>query len=388
MSEGAHHSPLDIFLGAAPRRARRHFFSIAFLVLAMITSAVLLVRFFAGNESPYYFTLVQAGDITPAVSERGVIHGAREMAIKARFEGTITSVPGPVRGHVRFGQVLAVIDADTIRQTLAIDRADVAVAEASLEAARVTVRETASRLARFESVWRRSGQRVPSFGELEAARADAARARQQEAAALARLRAARLRIADAAERLRRTVVRSPIDGYVVARHVDPGESVHEGQPLFTLAAGFQGMKITVPLSNAQASQLPPGARATVRIEDLPDQAQGARLVRLVSADGRQNAVFELEKAASTVAPGMSATVELRLPARRGVLLVPNAALEFSPESSAGRERDRIYLLSDDGEPRRVYVSTGASDGKRTEIFAQGVEPGARVITGWRNPPTE
>lgn len=97
-------------------------------------------------------------------------------------------------------------------------------------------------------------------------------------------------------------------------------------------------------------------------------------------------VFVLQNPARSVVPGVQATLEIELPARRGVLLVPNAALEFAPNGSVGRERDGIYLLSDDGEPRRVYVATGVSDGKRTEVFGKGVEPGAQVITGWRNPP--
>lgn len=388
MNDSSSHSPLDVLLGAAPRRARRHLVSLALLALAAIAIVFLLVRFVAGTDSPYYVGLIQAGDIAPRVSERGVIHGSDEKTVKAQAEGTITAVPGPARGMVKSGQVLAAIDAGSVRQALEIDRAEVAAAAASLEAARVTVRETASRLARFESVWRRSQGRAPSLGELETARADAARARQEEDAAISRMKAAQLRVRNDTEQLGGAVVRSPIDGYVVTRHVEAGVHAREGLPLFTLAAGRDRMTITVSLENAQASQLRPGAKATVRIDELPDEPQSARLVRLIPDSGRQKAVFELEQPTAKVVPGMEATLELQLPERRGVLLVPNAALEFSPDNSAGRERDRIYLLSDDGERRRVYVGTGASDGQRTEIFAEGVEPGARVIIGWRNAPAD
>lgn len=388
MSDAEHHSPLDIFLGATPRRARRHLVSIAVLAIAAIAVAVLLVRIFTGSQGPYYYAPVEAGSIVPLISERGVISGSGERTIRARFEGTVTSVAGPASGRVRFGQVLAELDPSSARQALQMDRAAVTAAEASLEAARVTVQEASARLARFEDVWRRSGQRVPSLNELEAARADVARARQQEAAARASLEAARLRIGEGGARLKAAVVRSPIDGYVVSRHVEPGSLVREGTPLFVIASGEGRMTIAVPLAKAQASRLRPGAKATVRLDDIPDQVQTARLVSLFAGETGRDAIFALEKPSRDVAPGMRATIEIELPLRRNALLVPNAALEFSPESSAGRGRDRIYLLSDDGQPRRVYVAAGASDGKRTEIFASGVVPGAQVITGWRNAPAE
>lgn len=382
MSDSGHHSPLDALLGATPKRARRHLVSLALLAIVAAAAVLLLVRFLAGNQSPYYFAPVELGDISPIVSERGVIRASSEIMIKAPFEATVTSMPGLARGRIRAGQVLAQLDAATVKEDLALGQAELAAAQAALSAAKVTVQETVSRLIRFENVWRRSGQRVPSLNEMEAARADAQRARQQEAAALARVDAARLRIRQETGRLKRAFVRSPIDGYVVSRFVEPGRHVQEGMPLFTLAAGLDRLTIAVPLTQAQARALGPGASATVRIDDMPDEVQNATR----AGGGGQMGVFVLQNPARDVVPGMQATLEIELPKRRGVLLVPNAALEFSPGGSAGRERDSIYLLSDDGEPRRVYVSAGASDGRRTEVFGKGIEPGAQVITGWRNPP--
>ncbi|HKT86054.1 MAG TPA: HlyD family efflux transporter periplasmic adaptor subunit [Novosphingobium sp.] len=385
MSDSEHHSPLDALLGATPKRARRHLVSLALLAVAAAVAVVLLVRFLAGNQSPYYFAPVEVGDITPLVSERGLIRASSEIVIKAPFEATVTSVPGAARGRVKSGQVLAQLDAASTKEDLTLGQAELATAEAALSAAKVTVQETTSRLARFESVWRRSGQRVPSLNELEGARADAQRARQQEAAALARVNAVRLRVRHENRRLKSAFVRSPIDGYVVSRLVQPGRRVQAGLPMFTLAAGLDRLTIAVPLTKAQASELRPGASATVRVDDVPDQVRNATLARLAGAEGGQTGIFVLQNPVGVV-PGMQATLEIELPPRRGVLLVPNSALEFAPSGSAGRERDGIYLLGDDGEPRHVYVSAGASDGRRTEIFGKGVEPGAQVITGWRNPP--
>jgi HlyD family secretion protein len=94
-------------------------------------------------------------------------------------------------------------------------------------------------------------------------------------------------------------------------------------------------------------------------------------------------VFTIERPDPKVRPGMAATVEIEFPQRRNVLLVPNPALQFEPATGQSHRRERIYVL-EDGEPRRVYVSTGSSDGKRTEVFANGLEPGDQVIIGWRD----
>lgn len=386
MSDAGHHSPLDVFLGATPKRTGRNLISIVVLAIALITAAVLFVRFFAGSRSPYYSAPVEVGNIVPLISERGIVSGSDERTIRARFQATVTAVSGPASGRVGKGQILARLDPASVEQALRASRAAAAKAEIALEAAFVTVEETSSRLARFESIWRRSGQRVPSLNELEAARADAGRARLQEAAARANLQAARLQLQANARRLAGAVIRSPIDGYVVSRHVEPGRQVRAGATLFVLASDRGRMTIAVPVTNAQASLFPPGVRATARIDDLPGTVQAARLARLVPEGARTRAVFVLEDAARDVVPGMRAMLEIELPGHRNALLVPDAALEFVPGASAGRGRDRIYLIGDDGEPRRVYVSAGASDGKRTEIFASGVMPGAQVITGWRDAP--
>ncbi|AIT80484.1 efflux RND transporter periplasmic adaptor subunit [Novosphingobium pentaromativorans] len=388
MSDNAHHSPLDILLGKTPKRARRHLLSLVFLTLAAVAVAVLLVRFLTGTDSPYYSTPVEVGNFVPLLAERGTIRGQKNITIKARLDGVVAAVPGPAKGTVRSGQVLARIDADPVRQSLEIARADLEAAQASLDAAQVSVQETASRLTRFESVWRRSNKRVPSLNELETARADASRARQEEAAAKARLDAARLRVQEGTGELKAAVVRAPFDGWVAARYAEPGRRVREGLPLFALTTGLDRLTITVPVGSSEVSQLKAGARASVRLEENPEAELSAKLERIETGAGGRRAVFALEQPGNRVMPGSSASLEIELPERSDVLLVPNSALEFAPEGTVGRDRDRIYLLSDDGEPRRVYVTVGGSDGRRTEIFAKGVEPGMQVITGWRDAPAQ
>ncbi|TCM19716.1 HlyD family secretion protein [Novosphingobium sp. PhB165] len=390
---------LDHFLGGGTRRGRTHLLRIALLAAAVVALVLLVVRFLGGTDSPFYTALVEQGSITPLLSERGTVHGSGEVALAAALDGTVTAEGVPAGGKVEKGQILATIDAEPLRSTLAADRALVAAAEADLEAARGARDEATSKLARFEDVWRRSGHRVPAINELEAARTAAERAAREVAAAEARVSAARNSLKADSETLAAAVVRAPFAGYVVERNIRTGQRVRVGMKLFTLAASDETLEIEIPLARAGSAGLDAGTVAQVRIDAMPDDVQQATLARVLAdsadAPGSRRAVFTLEKPTEAIRPGMAATVEVALPERKNVLLVPDAALTFEPGStggahvdgnSTGRNQPRIYLVSGDGEPRRVYVSAGAGDGKRTEVFANDLKPGAEVIVGWRNPP--
>lgn len=391
MTEGGAHSPLDALLGATPRRVARHWLSLLLLAMAGIGALVFLVRFVSGDDAPFYSAAVERGDLVPLVSEAGTVRGSSEVTVRAGLAGRVTWVSGAPEGRVRKGEVLARIDAGAIGRRIAADRSALEAAEAELEAARVAAATAAGRLARFESVWRRSGGRAPSLNEMEAARTEAERADLAVDAASARSEAARARLAEARAREASAEVRAPMDGVLALRQAQPGAWAAEGQPLFTIAPDGARPTVEAPLLSVPALPLRAGTAARVRFDALPERTQQARLTLLKVPPPPQNAppiaVFALVEADPRVRPGMSATVEIELPRRTNVLLVPDAALTFDPTgaSASRRKRARIYLLSEDGKPRRVYVTAGGSDGERTEIFATGIRPGDQVITGWRGP---
>lgn len=381
------HTPLDTLLGAAPRRVMRHWLSLLVLAIAALGALTFFVRFVTGEDSPYYSAPVERGNLVPLVSERGQVRGSGEVTVNARLPGRITWVSGKSDGEVEKGELLAVIDAGEPASAVAIGRSRLTAAKAALDGAQVSAQDTGARLARFESVWKRSGGRAPSLNEIERARTEARRADLAVTAARAEVEAAQLQLKDDQDRKAGAEVRAPISGTLVMRHVLPGQGVDENQPLFTIAAGLAPLTIEVPLTNQRSAPIKAGTLAQIRLDAMPELPQSATLTLLRVSPPPQpappRAVFTIERPDARVRPGMAATVEIELPARNNVLLVPDAALAFDPATGQSHRRPRIYIL-DDGEPRRVYVTVGSSDGKRTEVFANGLEPGDRAIIGWRD----
>ncbi|MGE4305651.1 MAG: efflux RND transporter periplasmic adaptor subunit [Novosphingobium sp.] len=383
---GQSHSPIDAFLGAAPKRARRHLTGIAMLAIAVVVALFLAVRFLAGTGSPYYFAPVEAGNLTPKVSERGIIRGSRDLVIRSGVEGTISRLEATSGTVVKSGQELARIDAGSLQQLLDADIARLDAARTELDAARTAADQKADVLARYQRVWAKSAGRVPSRNEMTSARAEAGRSSQEQDAAEARLREAQLEVEARRKEMDATVIRAPFSGFVSMRELQVGQRVRQGTELFRLTPKGDTLTITVPWVAAEPARRQAGARATVRIDKLPEQTWSARLIRISAADGGEQATFVLDDPTDALCPGMDATLEMALPERRNVLLVPDAALQFAPETSPDRTRAQVYLLGEDGNPQRVYVTVGGSDGTRTEIFTNAIKSGAQVIIGMRGVP--
>lgn len=379
---------LDAFLGSSPRRPGTQWLSIGALVLALGVALALLVRFLNGPDLAYYIGTVERGDLTPALSSHGTLHAAGEVTLQATEDGVVLTVPGPADGPVAAGQLLLTMDNTALLADLAQSHAAEAQDSGEADRARVSLGEATVRLDRYDNVWRRSAHRVPSLNEMEGARADVSRAAIALDAARQRLVADHALVGAAQARLAHAAIAAPFAGSVVARRVTPGQSVTAGTPLFTLATSTNKLTVEVPLSAAEAMRIAPHARARVLAPALSDGPRGATLDRIdaapASGDGQRLAILTLDAAVAPLRPGMAVTVEIDLPARPGVLLVPNAALTFAPQGQ--RAGSSVYLLGSDQQPRQIPVAVEASDGKRTEVVASGLEPGAQVITGWRHSP--
>jgi HlyD family secretion protein len=376
-------SEIDALLGATPQRRRTRWAVMAVLVVASIMAFVLLERFLNAPASPWAATPLELGDLAPVIHADALLLARDAVTFSAAQDGFARKVDGPEFKAVAKGEALVTFDNRVAAGALAQARAALTATEADLETARFARAETGVRLARFETVWRKSNGRVPSLDEMEAARLSARRATAMVADAEARGAAVRLQMAAAKEQARNAVLRAPSAGVIVARHVVPGQFMHTGAPLITMAPDLDHLLAGASLPGTTASLLPPATQASMQIAGAP--ARRLRLVRVDPGPGNiWQAMFAIDGAVAGLRPGMQVQLDIPLPLHRGVWLVPNAALDFAPPGTR-HAANTLFVLGKDGQVRRLRVVVGGSDGQRTEVAGRDLAEGMQVITGAREP---
>ena len=312
--------------------------------LALLVAAVFGWQYWQGRRAeagrPVYVSQPAArGDLTVTVVANGTLAPTRAVNVGSELSGTVARVHVDINDRVSKGQVLAELDTAKLSDQVRRSRAAVLSAEARVAQAAATVKEARASLARMEEVARLSGGKVPSKAEL-----DAARAAQERALADARVAAASVSDAKAAlsvdeTNLRKASIRSPIDGVILTRTVDPGNAVAaslQAVTLFNIAEDLTKMKLQVNVDEADVGQVKEGQSAEFTVSAWPGRNYPARIVRVgfgsTIKDNVVSYVADLEVANDDLSlrPGMTATATIVSTRRTGVLLVPNAALRFTP----------------------------------------------------------
>ena len=385
MAEPLPGSSVDSLLGARPRSRARRWISITLLALALVAAGVLLLRFVEGNNTPYYMVPVTRGNLQPHVTLQGTLRPYGEVTVNAPSDALVTALPNAVGSSLTRGEAVVVVDTTEAARSIALDRSTLAAARQQVARAQVAVRAASERLARFEKVWRESSHRVPSAGEMQAARSDAARASIELRRDRILVEAAQQGLADDMERLHAMLPRAPMDGVVSEELVAPGSWVHAGQPILRMAPKGAGSLVTVPL-DPSLGRLPPDTPARVSVHGAGGDEPGAMLLRIdTDPSGGRRAVFAMPFD-PRVPLRARVRVSMTLPERRHVTLVPNAALAFAPQCSAQLGRSSICVLGRDGSARSVEIVAGPSDGRRTQVLAGALRPGELAIIGWRDAP--
>ncbi len=409
-------------LGPTPPRQRALRWALAAITLAMLIGGTLAWRGAQQQAAaPRYDTQpVTRGALTVKVSATGTLQPTQQADIGSELSGTVATVHADVNDRVQRGQVLAALDTARLQDTVAASRAALASTRATLQQAEATRAEAQASLARLEQVHRASGGQVPSATELDTARAARARAEAAVASALAGIAQAEANQRADETNLRKATIRSPINGVVLARAVDPGNAVAaslQAVTLFTVAEDLTKMKLQVNVDEADVGQVQPGQTAEFSVSAWPTRRYPATLTRVsYGATTQDNVITYLadltvDNADLSLRPGMTATASIVTVQRHDALLVPSAALRYSPEqvaapASAGgtslvsrlmprppgggssrrsavtdtTQVRQVWVLQD-GQPVAVPVTPGASDGRFTEVSSATLQPGALVITG-------
>jgi HlyD family secretion protein len=346
-------------------------------------------------ESPLVTTEpVTRGSVVRTVASVGTLEAVTTVEVGTQVSGAIQTLHADFNAIVRKGQVLARLDPSLYDSSIEQARANRIRAEADLDRLRVALADAETRHRRARELAAR--QLLPAT-ELEAAEVNV-----RSAAAQVRSQEAQVAQADAALRQAevnrsKTVITSPIDGIVIARNVDVGQTVAaslQAPTLFLLAGGLDQMQVKASIDEADLGDIADGQAVTFTVDAYP-QERFTGVVRQVRLNPvvEQNvvtyaAIISAPNPALKLKPGMTAHVTVEVARRDDVLRVPAAALRFRPTDDLKRalgaegvnaEPPVLWQYLEDGL-RPSPVTLGVSDGTYTEITGGGLAEGARVVT--------
>lgn len=392
------------------RRRRRRVLLVALVLLSLIATAALLLR--PGHDGGVRFKTeeVRRGDLVVRVTATGTLEPVNQVEVGTEVSGTIESVAVDYNDRVTSGGVLARLDTDQLDARLRQSEAALALAKARVLEAQATLTETRNRLRRTSDLVAR---KLSSPEELDAASADFARAEAMLAVARAQVDQAQAQVDSDRRAVEKAVIRAPIDGIVLERKVEPGQTVAaslQTPVLFTLAENLAQMELHVDVDEADVGRVAEGQAAEFTVDAYPDRSFPARIEQVRFAPSTVEGVvtyetlLSVDNSALLLRPGMTATAEILVERLDDVLLVPNAALRFTPPRKAEQSRGggglvgmllprpprdekrppeagegaRVWVMRA-GTPAAVRVETGASDGVWTRVAGGALEPGMQVL---------
>jgi HlyD family secretion protein len=388
------------------------------LVLLAIALLTVLWRTAGNSNAPQYETdEVRRGNLTVTVTATGNLEPTNQVDVGTEVSGTIAVVEVDYNDLVKVGQVLARLDTSKLEAQVLQSRAALEASRARVLEAQATVLEALSHLARLKQVRELSGGKVPSQHELDAGEAALKRAQADEISSKAAVSEAEATLDVNETDLSKAVIRSPINGIVLERAVDPGQTVAaslQTPVLFTLAEDLTRMELHVDVDEADVGQVTEGQEAAFTVDAYPDRTFPARIIQVrygsQEVDGviTYEAVLNVDNSDLFLRPGMTATADITVKKLEDALLVPNAALRFTPqEQEENRSRGGSLIgsllprppalktrkreASTNGQQQRVWmlrqerlvpvsVTAGATDGIMTEVLSGHIQPGTALVT--------
>lgn len=322
------------------RTTRRLLVGVVVVALAVLAAWYWRSQRAAADEGAWRTTTIERGDIRVAISATGTLSAISTVTVGSQVSGQVTDVLVDFNDKVVKDQVIARIDPSTYEAQINQGNAQVSSARASLRQAQAT-------LANAEADYRRKSelgaQQLVARSDIDLARAARDQARAQVNAAQAQIRQQTASTETTRINLGRTVIRSPVDGVVLTRTIEPGQTVAaslQAPELFTIAEDLSKMKIELAVDESDIGQVKAGQAVSFTADAFPDrQFRGVVEQVRLSATTTNNVVtypvvVTVDNTDGTLLPGLTVNAEIEVSKRDGVLKVANAALRYKPAEDA------------------------------------------------------
>ncbi|MBI2986540.1 MAG: efflux RND transporter periplasmic adaptor subunit [Deltaproteobacteria bacterium] len=399
---------------------------ISLIAVALLVASSLAMAFWrlgdGAKESSYLTASVQKGDITQVVSATGTLQAVVTVQVGSQVSGTIAKLSADFNSKVKQGQVVAELDQAKFKARVDEEKANLLATQAALAKAKVTVEDTRRTLTRATELRKRD---LISQSELDSAQTAYDAAGSQFEVAKAQVEQARASLNQASVDLAYTVIRSPVDGIVISRNVDVGQTVAaslQAPTLFTIANDLSKMEVHTNVDEADVGNVWVDQEVTFTVDAYPVRRFRGKVSQVRNAPNvvqnvvTYDAVVGIDNQELLLKPGMTANVEFLVSHKSDVLRIPNMAIRFRPpeekqeaqqlarpagrsggsgrgrrgagersrRTTSGDAKDgrlvRIYVLKNH-QPASVQLRLGITDGSYTEVLEGEIGEGNQVVVG-------
>ncbi len=417
-------------------KRKKYLIGIAILVLVM-AGGFAFYQFSSPNGSNHKFRLarVERGEVNLVVTATGTINPVINVLVGSQVSGTIKALYADFNSQVREGQVIAQIDPAIFEAQVEQGRASVLNAQANLLNAQANLENAKANLTKADvavlDAKRTLDRNQPllekkiiaqatmdttqtnydtAVAQRDAAKAQVESAKSQIESFKAQIEQTKAALRVAETNLRYATIRSPVNGTVISRNVDVGQTVAaslQAPTLFTIAKNLAEMQVDSNVSEADVGRIAVGQEATFTVDAYPERIFHGKVSEIRNAPiivqnvVTYDVVIVVENKDLKLKPGMTANVSVMIAHRDGALKIPNAALRFRPDSTkresgkggppqkAGERKKpaendqgrpgRVWVLSPEGKPTPVSVTLGITDGTSSEVIGGNLQEGAEVI---------
>jgi HlyD family secretion protein len=360
-----------------PSSMKRRFWLWGILVAAALALGWHLIRANAAEETSYQLAPVERGEIAVRISATGTLSAVTTVQVGSQISGTIAKLYADYNSVVRKGELLAQLDPTFLQAAVDVQKADVAKARAALDDSERSYKRTAQ-----------------LFAKSLAAQADLDAATASLEAAKASLEAAQAGLKGAEVSLRYSTIRAPINGVVISRNVDVGQTVAaslQAPTLFTIANNLRKMQVQADIDEADIGNVNVGQPVSFTVDAYPERVfhgtvSQIRLAPVVTQNVvMYNVIIDVANPDLKLMPGMTATVSILVQDRKGVLRVPIQAIRFAPPGAQQEQpAASLNLPPGDGAGGGFPQETGMEDLARVFVLRNGKPTAVSFVRGLEN----
>jgi len=368
---------------------RRRIGWIAGTIMLLAVGGVIASWAIGGKGAPIRFDTqpVHRGNLVVTVSATGNLEAINQVEVGSELSGTITRMTADYNDTVKRGDPLAYLDDAKYSASVMKSKAEVAAARADYREAVATKKADEKKVLRYRKTRELTNGKLPSLEDLEQAEADLERSTAAVTSAAAAIESARANLRSGEADLKRTVIYAPINGIVLSRNVEPGQTVAaslEAPVLYVLAEDLHHMELQVDVDEADVGQVREGQSASFTVDAYPERKFEAQITQVrygaETTDGvvTYKTVLRVENPDLLLRPGMTATAAIIVQKVENSLLVPNAALRFSPPNPAAGGRTNQSLL-DSLLPRPPHRRVSKKNAAGATRDAKGMQANVWIL---------